>query len=852
MACTIPFLAQSDELSLRLSRWIITTVHCIAGLLLVTVATAQGVPITDYQITELGQAELTIDAQSGSYYVLWVRIADTEPYRYPMSMKLGVDGELTLTEPLSAYPESHYEVRQYSRSAPADVDGDGVDDLTEYNGGGPLAVFNAAEVIDPSDGYIELETFENFKELAITRDRVQWSEFLNGKGFTKFLIIDVDTDHPKIYFLQGSKHALHRDFAEAIGIEHIEDHQSKGQVIYHPEVISANGTAGAFTFTFSNGHGRSFDDVQRTYQLLAANMPFTDNNLSYYITDNNDDEYERDRSLYDASRITVLFESVVDAELVYLALNQSESYGLLRVMDLDEVPGQKEIVIYDALPSSLPRVGGIITSYIQAPLSHVNLRAIQDAVPNAYIKEPLEVDSIVALVGKYVYLRVDADGYYIREAQLAEVNDWYKDLRPTETQIPPLNLDYKDILPLTEIEFGMADGFGAKATNVAVLLSLGFPDGTTPEGFGVPFYFYREFMEYNGFFDQAREMIADPDFLVDREYRSDLLKDFRDDIEEADMPQWMLDELEHMHRTWPTSQSIRCRSSTNNEDLPGFNGAGLYTSKTQKPSEGHIKKSIREIYASLWNLRAFDEREFYRVDHMLASMGVLCHPNYKDEKVNGVGVTSDPIYQTDETFYLNSQLGEELITDPSATAIPEEILLDRVSISGSDFVILQYSNLASRDSLLMGEEYLDDLRDYMVRIHDEFEILYEAQGEESFAMDIEYKITAEDQLIIKQARPWASYMPTIIDTSVLAGRSQLLFPNPTLDRITMRCVDCDYQELYVTTASGQVVLQKLYDLEQIGPRDYDLPVNDLSAGVYFLSGIDTDGRILFLGRFMKL
>ena len=91
--------------------------------------------------------------------------------------------------------------------------------------------------------------------------------------------------------------------------------------------------------------------------------------------------------------------------------------------DLSETPGSRDIVLYDALPNSLPRVGGIMTSVIQTPLSHVNLRAIQDNVPNAYISDPLSIDSIANLLGSYIYYKVENEQFQIREATLDEVND---------------------------------------------------------------------------------------------------------------------------------------------------------------------------------------------------------------------------------------------------------------------------------------------------------------------------------------------------------------------------------------------------------------------------------------------
>ena len=92
---------------------------------------------------------------------------------------------------------------------------------------------------------------------------------------------------------------------------------------------------------------------------------------------------------------------------------------------------------------------------IQTPLSHVNLRAIQDNVPNAYIANPLANDAIASLLGGYIYYKVENDRYEIREATLNEVNAWYEELRPTEPQTPIRDLSITEILPLDNIGFEM-------------------------------------------------------------------------------------------------------------------------------------------------------------------------------------------------------------------------------------------------------------------------------------------------------------------------------------------------------------------------------------------------------------
>jgi hypothetical protein len=672
----------------------------------VNVSHGQEVTITNYSINSNGQVELEINSSPNHYYILKVRHDVASDFDLATSMTLGNTGTTIISEPLGNYPLAHYQVLEYPIAAPTDTDGDGTNDIVEYNAIPDQNPLNAAEPIQISDGLVAVDALTTFNALSVTQNVVLWSEFLNGKKFVKYLIGDFHTSSPKIYFINSDVHNLHADFANALGIDYLGDQVKKGQIIYHPTSVSANGTLGTFAFNYSNGHGEAFDVVQRTHELLAANMPFMENNLSYFITDNNTDEYEADAAEFLTSRIPVLFEADIFAEVDYWGLNQAEGFGLLRHVTPSDVPGPRDIVLYESLPNELPRVGGIISSAIQTPLSHVNLRAKQDGIPNAFIRDALEVDEIAQLLDHLVYYKVEQNQYTIREATEEEVNTWYESIRPPEIQNPPLDLTYTSILPLDEISFDMYTGFGAKCANLAAMRTFGFPSGTIPDGFGIPFYFYMEFMEYNGFFDDLETMLSQPGFETDRAFRNQLLTFFRVNIQQGEMPPWMMDELAAMHASFPEGQSIRCRSSTNNEDLPGFSGAGLYDSKTQHPDEGHISKSVKQVYASLWNLRAFDEREFYRVDHFKTAMGVLCHPNFSDEKVNGVGVSTDPLYNSIDTYYLNSQLGEDLITNPEGTSTPEEILVDQNSGDQFDYTVVQRSSLIEADELLMDEFHL--------------------------------------------------------------------------------------------------------------------------------------------------
>ena len=54
----------------------------------------------------------------------------------------------------------------------------------------------------------------------------------------------------------------------------------------------------------------------------------------------------------------------------------------------------------------------------------------------------------------------------------------------------------------------------------------------------------------------------------------------------------------------------------------------------------------------------------------------------------------------------------------------------------------------------MSDEQLEQLRGHLAVIHDHFERLYNPGPDEPFAMEIEFKITSDNILAIKQARPW--------------------------------------------------------------------------------------------------
>ena len=602
------------------------------------------------------------------------------------------------------------------------------------------------------DGTATIPDRKTFEKLSYQGREVRIDTQLTGIEFVKFQIENTHTENPQLYFMNTETHRSHGSFMNAAGLGRGQG-QMRGVLSYRPLFTSPNGEPGVYTFEFNPNDAFPFEEIKLAHDLLVSKMPILKDRLGYCPLWGAIGIYNREKAFYDAAEFPVYFEDDLYANIGYLPLNQAASFGLLRVLALDERPTPRDIVICKTLPNEMPRVAGVITGVRQTPLSHVNLRAIQDKVPNAFITKAWENASIAPLIGKYVYYAVNADGFEIREATLKEVETHFADLRPSKTQKPKRDLSVTKILRLNDIGFSDASCFGVKTANVATLRTFGFPEETVPDGFGIPFHFYDAFMKHNGFYTKVEALLDDPAFQSAYDIRAAELKKFRDEIEKGEMPAWMLDAIAKLHNAFPVGTSLRCRSSTNNEDLPSFSGAGLYDSYTHHPDEGHLSKSIRQVFASLWNYRAFEARDFYRIDHLTTAMGVLVHPNFTDELANGVAVTDDVVYQTIGNYYLSTQVGEDLVTNPEERSIPEEILLDWSD--SNNYRVVSMSNRTMGGGRILSDAHLRQLSSYLGLIHYKFNQRYGHVGRaKNRAMEIEFKITSDGRLSIKQVRPW--------------------------------------------------------------------------------------------------
>ena len=679
--------------------------------------------------------------------------------------------ERVLNDPGLPRKNGFYEVRYHHRLSPGDLDSDGRDDLSEISADNHfLAALNPANPFDEQDGSLFLNDLETYDTLS-KRDNFPGAQSVKE---VKFLITDVKTN-PRLHFINVNENQFHYNFARyALGLYQEYDQWTgnsvfssqtyftnnrinlAGSLVSHENYVAPDGKRGIYTMEFWPTDPVSFEHIQLAYELISRTTPFIDRLAYHAPSETQRVIQEANRDHFESSFIDIIETDDLFSNIDYQPMNQEAAFGRLVLASSATTLSARDIVIFENLPNDLTHIAGIITEIPQTPLSHINLKARQNDTPNAFISNASNDPRITPFIGENVFYQVSPDGFEIRLASQEELDTYFDSIRPDSISYPRRDLfGATTIEPFTSITFSDRYAFGGKTTNLAVLHEM-MPD-KAPSGYGIPFYFYDEFMKHNGYYTEATAMMAEEDFQNDPAIREQRLKDFRKRIKtESSFPAWMITALTDLQESFPPEVTPRLRSSANAEDSVDFNGAGLYDSYTHKAHEGHITKSVRQVYASLWNYRAYEEREFYRIDHLTSAMGITVHPNFKNEQANGVAVARNIFDPNWEGFYVNSQIGEDLVTNPELNSTPEELLAAKLAGDKPyEIQYIRFSNQLPAGETVLTEAQVLELVGALKTLNTEFRSLYWSPPP-NFAMEIEFKITEEGNLVIKQARPWVN------------------------------------------------------------------------------------------------
>jgi hypothetical protein len=435
----------------------------------------------------------------------------------------------------------------------------------------------------------------------------------------------------------------------------------------------------------------------------------------------------------------------------------------------------EDIAVLDEAPNDISVVAGLITQEFQTPLSHVNVLSKNRGTPNMGLRDAFQNEQLRALDGKWAKLTVGATAWTIEPATDAEAEAFWADHKPTPVVLPPLNLDVKDLVDIEDVTpepegESLRDSikesvraWGGKAAQYSILAKT--DDVPIPKAFGIPVFYYHQFMEENGFFARMETLLANADFKSEPSVREDELAKLRADMLLAPVDEAFQTLLKAKLETDYPGLSMRFRTSTNSEDLDGFPCAGCYESQTGSPSNWDtVLDAVRGAWSSIWLFRTFEERNYYGIDHHSVGMALLVHHNFPAEEANGVATTNNPfdLAGLEPAFYVNVQYGGEAEVVHPPPGVSSDSFLYFFDNPNQPITFIGHSNLVPDGETVLTVSQTHELGVALKAIHDRFSPAYgpKSGNKEWYGMDVEFKFDDMGQedgkphLFIKQARPY--------------------------------------------------------------------------------------------------
>jgi hypothetical protein len=500
--------------------------------------------------------------------------------------------------------------------------------------------------------------------------------------------------------------------------------------------------------------------IESSYRRIAAAM-YTGDALRFHPTS------EEQLALAGQLAIPVITTDELWAGITYQPLNLGETYARVRLVTAAELASTyvspRELVVLDRVPDDLTVVAGVVTEALQTPLSHVNVLSQQRGTPNMGLRGARA--RFAPLDGRWVRLTVRAFDWEVAEVTAEEADAWFATHRPPPTEVPPPDYGVTEILDLDEVGLDDVGAVGGKAAGYGRLRELAAASGgalRVRDGLAIPVVYYRRFLTGNGFDARIAAMLADPGFRGDGAVRRQMLDALRADMVAAPVDAADLATIEAaVERDFPATR-MKFRSSTNAEDLARHTGAGLYDSRAGQVGDPAypVALAVKTVWASVWNARAFEERDYAGIVHADVAMALLVTPSFPDEAANGVAITAniyDPAPGGEDAFFINAQLGEASVVAPPPGVTVDALLYYHFHI-GQPATYYTRSNLTAPGQTVLTRAELFDLGNALAAIRDGFARDHAPPpGYGALPMDVEWKLQAEGgtrAIWIKQARPY--------------------------------------------------------------------------------------------------
>lgn len=448
---------------------------------------------------------------------------------------------------------------------------------------------------------------------------------------------------------------------------------------------------------------------------------------------------------FNGFKVEVLNEVVAVGRLVYVKNEKN----------LTEL-SSKDIAIFEHIPERVPPLAGIITLEPQTPLSHVNLLAKNRKTLNVSLTSLSDWPELKAKIGQIVEINPKFQKLIIKTVTADYAAKFLEKNQPSKVNIPNPELTFESTIPLNKHfkQYQKVNLIGAKANNYALIHELLGEEYVLP-AYAIGFKPYMDLLAQGA--DKEINFFLSKKSTLNKSERQKALARIRSVIAKSTPSVAMLESLRGILNKYYAGKKVKLRSSTNCEDLPQFNGAGLYTSKGFNVADNDkvLAEKITKVYASLWNDEAFEEREYFGIDHKKVAMAILVSPAFVDEYANGVILVTPHEKSGNVDVLVNTQPGENEVANPKKNDKPEAFLVGQNGVVSS---VKSHSNIGK---VFIGNEQasllLKVLRINAIKVHQALMNRQKEAGDNQlYSTDIEFKVIKNTDgqyfLYFKQAR----------------------------------------------------------------------------------------------------
>ncbi len=442
----------------------------------------------------------------------------------------------------------------------------------------------------------------------------------------------------RVYYLNTLRFALHEQFvrqrlAPGMGKAALKAQYRDPQRRFLFGTLSWHQDLPGYTYEFWEGDVLTAPLLQQTDAALRG---------SFYDALRFKTNSTLHEQLAHSAGLAFVTQEALLREQRFLPLNTGRAEGRLRIVRLQaqfHTLSPRDIPVLDEVPIALAPVAGLVTQRPSTLLSHVNLLAKGWGIPNVYVRDAQA--ALRQYDGRWVRLDVTHNDYRVTPLAGPPAAAPAAVPRTAAPMLPRPNLSVAVLKPLAVLRARDSRACGSKAANLGTLKAVLPPAARVPDGFCVPFAFYQATMQRLQVDQRLRDLQRRPGFATDADVRRTALAALRAEIADAAPDPAFVRALEAQWRDQLHGAGVFVRSSSNSEDLPGFSGAGLYTTVPNVTRADALAKAVQTVWASVYNFEAYEARAAAGLPQDAVAMAVLVQLAAPSDS-SGVMITRDP------------------------------------------------------------------------------------------------------------------------------------------------------------------------------------------------------------------